>query len=297
MTLNREHRALLLLGAVVLFLGINWPVMKTGLGYITPLWFASARIVLGGSCLFLLLAVLGRLRLPVREEFPVIVSVGVFQVGGILALVHLGLQYLEAGRSVMLAYTTPLWAAPMAALFLRESLGPRKLMGLALGLGGIAVLFNPQSFDIADSRAILGNCFLILASMVSAGVIVHLRARGQTMAALELAPWQMVLGGVVLIPVTVLIEGAPEIKWSAPLIAVLAYNGPITSAFCLWAYVVVMRDLPATTTAVGSLGTPVVGVLASATFLAEPMPLAKILGLVLIVIGVVVVTTASFRRN
>jgi drug/metabolite transporter (DMT)-like permease len=294
---NKEHRAILLLGAVVFFLGINWPVMKIGLGYITPLWFALARIALGGACLFALLAFLGRLRLPVRQELPVIVSIGVFQVGAMLALIHLALQILEAGRSAMLAYTTPLWAAPMAAIFLRESLGPRKLLGLACGLGGIAVLFNPASFDIGDPQVVLGNLFLIMASMISAGVIVHLRARGQSMAALELAPWQMLLGGLVLIPVTLLIEGPPQIQWSATLIAVLAYNGTITSAFCLWAYVVVMRDLPATTTAVGSLGTPMVGVLASAVFLAEPMPVSKMLGLALIATGVIIVTMRSFQRR
>ncbi|MCG8510482.1 MAG: DMT family transporter [Rhodospirillales bacterium] len=291
-----EHRAILLLGAVILFLGINWPVMKIGLGYISPLWFALARIALGGACLFILLAALGRLRLPVREEFPVIISVGVFQVGLMLALIHTALQFLEAGRSVMLAYTTPLWAAPMAAVFLRESLGPRKLLGMALGLGGIAVLFNPDSFDFGSSRAILGNVFLIMAAVTSAAVIVHLRARGRSIEALELVPWQMVLGGAVLIPVTLLVEGAPQIQWSAPLFAVLAYNGPVTTAFCLWAYVVVMRDLPATTTAVGSLGTPVVGVLASAVFLGEPMTLAKGFGLALIASGVALVTRATIRQ-
>ena len=58
-----------------------------------------------------------------------------------------------------------------------------------------------------------------------------------------------------------------------------------------------MRDLPATLTSVGSLGTPAVGLLSSAAYLAEPLPPAKILGICLIVAGVLTVTLVKLRRS
>jgi drug/metabolite transporter (DMT)-like permease len=265
------RRALVLMGSVVFFWGINWPIMKVGLGYMPPLWFALLRVLLGAACMFALLAMLGRLRLPGRDDMPVLISVGIFQVAGITALMHLGLQYVEAGRSAMLIYTTPLWTAPLAALVLNERFSARKAIGLLIGLAGIAVLFRPGGFDFTDGSALVGSGLLVLAAMISAAVIVHMRARGKTVSVFEQVPWQMLLGGVLLIPFTLAVEGMPAFGFSLPLAAILAYNSVIGAAFCMWAYVTVMRDLPATTTAVASLATPVVGVLSSVAFLGEPL--------------------------
>lgn len=107
-----------LLLALVLLGGSNWPIMKVGITLIPPFWFAVVRLGLGALTLFLLLAALGRLRLPPREDLPVVCSVGLLQMASYLALVNLALESVPAGRSAVLAYTTPFWVAPGAALLL-----------------------------------------------------------------------------------------------------------------------------------------------------------------------------------
>ena len=68
-----------LLPLVVLLWGGNWPLMKVGLLYISPLWLATARVGLGAFCLFVFLAVTGKLALPTRRDLPVVFSVALFQ--------------------------------------------------------------------------------------------------------------------------------------------------------------------------------------------------------------------------
>lgn len=291
-----ERRAYLMLAAVIATWGINWPIIKFGLAYITPLWFAVARALLGAACLFLLMAVRGRVHLPRRSDLGLLLSVGVLQIGVNLALVHVAVQLIEAGRSVILAYTTPLWVTPLAAIFLGERLSLRKVAGVGLGVAGLAVLFGPSVAVFAEPAGLLGNSLPVLAAMISAGAIVHVRACGRSVNAFDLAPWQMLAGAAVVLPAALAIEGPPSVQWTATLAVVLAYNGAIATAFGLWAYVVVMRDLPAVSTAVGSLGVPVVGLLASAVILGEPLSLDKGLGLALIVAGVLVVTVFHSRR-
>ena len=63
---------------------------------------------------------------------------------------------------------------------------------------------------------------------------------------------------------------------------VMAYNGPVASGFCFWAYVTVARSLPAITTALASLGVPVIGVASSALVLGEPLSVTRVGGLLLI---------------
>ena len=137
-----RRRAYLLLARVVLSRGVNWPVMKVGLLYMPPLWFAAARVLLGGACLFALVAARGRLRLPERRDLPILISVGVLQIGLFLGLIHFSLQYVDAGRSAILAYTTPLWITPMAVVLLNEPMTTGRLAGLGLGLitAGVALV-------------------------------------------------------------------------------------------------------------------------------------------------------------
>src|SRR6059036_2375713 len=111
-----------LLALVVILWGANWPTMKVGLHYITPLWFGCIRMGLGSACLFAYLAVIGRLALPTRHDLPVIASVGLCQMAIFQPLVNYGLQHVPAGRSSVLVYTTPLWVVPAAVLFLGEKL-------------------------------------------------------------------------------------------------------------------------------------------------------------------------------
>ncbi len=301
-TLRSETRAILLLAAVIVLWGVNWPVMKTGLQYIPPLWFAAARVLLGCAVLFVLLAATRQVRWPLRADLPVLISVGGLQIAGFLGFAHAGIQYLEAGRSAILAYTTPLWVTPMAVALLGERLTMVRAGGLGLGLGGLAVLFNPVTFEVTRS-ALLGNGLVLMGAMAWAVTIVHVRAHRWHMTPLQLIPWQMLLGGTALAILAIALEGplwgdgAAPVQWSAPLWAVLAYNGPVASAFCFWAFVVVNRALPATTTALGSLGVPVVGVITSAAALGEPLTVTKVAGLALICAGVGLVTGADVRNK
>lgn len=288
-------RAYLLLGAVIVLWGVNWPIMKAGLGTIGPLWFASARVLTGALCLFAVLAFQGRLKIPGRPDLPILLSVGVFQVGITLGLMHSAVEYVSAGRSAILAYTTPLWVTPMAALILKERLTVARLTGLGLGLAGVILMVNPGTVNFSDPNAIKGNAMLLGAAISWACVIVHIRAHKWILSPLQMMPWQMTLGGAICAGGALLFESADRIVWSWELAAVLAYNGPIASAFCFWAMVSVSRGLPAVSTALGSLGVPLVGVVSSVWFLGERLSTADMVGLALIVLGVARIATADFR--
>jgi drug/metabolite transporter (DMT)-like permease len=288
-------RAVLLLGLVILLWGVNWPIMKTGLSYLPPLWFAFARVLLGALTLAALLSIRGGLQRPPRADFSVLLSVGLLQIGGFLALTHMALLYVEAGRSAILAYTTPLWVVPLSAVFLGERIGIVRVLAMACGIAGLAVLFNPLEVDYGDRATLVGNGMLIASAVVWAFTIVHVRGHRWQATPLDLMPWQLLLGGTVLLPLALVIEPHPDLGWGWPLIAVLAYNGPVATAFCYWAFVTINRSLQATTTSMGSLGVPVVGVLAAAIALGEPLTTAKLVGLGFILAGVALLTVAAAR--
>lgn len=289
--------ARLLLVAVVILWGANWPVMKVGLQSMPPIWFASARMTLGAATLFALLMVLGRLKLPTRRDLPLVLTVGGLQMAAFLLLVNLALQHVEAGRSSVLAYTTPLWVTPAAMLLMSETLTPRKAAGLVLGLGGLAVLFNPLGFDWASREALVGNALLLGAAFAWSLAILHVRVHSWDSSPLQLAPWQMLVAAVPLGLLSWFSESWSTVRWSGELAVILAYNGPLATAFCFWAVVSVNRALPAITTSLSLLAVPVAGVLLSAVFLSETLTPTLVGGLLLILAGTVLVNLADLRRE
>ena len=287
-------RAYILLAVLVVLWGANWPVMKVGVTYISPLWFAFARVLLGGVTFFILVAAMGKLKLPPRHDLPIILSLGLLQMAAFLILVTVAVQFVPAGRSALLAYTHPLWVAPGAVLVLGERLGPLKLTGLTIGLLGLIALFNPAAFPWSDPWAVFGNGLLLLSAFLWGIAIVHARRHRWAESPLVLAPWSMLVAAPPVLALA-LFE-TPSIRWSPELAAILFYNGPVATAFCYWASVTVMRALPALTTSIGFLGVPVMGQLLSMALLGEPLTWSLGLGLVAIVLGLALVNLADLQR-
>lgn len=288
-----RRTATVLLVLVILFWGANWPVMKFGLRYIAPLSLVAARVVLGAITMFVFTGVTGNLRLPSRNDWPIVLGIGLMQMTGFMALVTIALQVVPPGRSSILAYTTSLWVVPGAVLVLGERLGPLKLTGFLLGLAGVGVMFNPFGFDWSDPHVVLGNGLLLLAAVLWAALIVQIRYHRWEGSPLSLAPWQLGIAAIVLVPLAAIFDHGQPIRWSRNLDLVLLYNGLVTTAFCFWAITTVNRALPAITTSLGTLGVPVTSVIFAAIFLGEKITLTNSLGLLLIGCGLASVTLAD----
>lgn len=285
------------LGLLVLIWGLNWPIMKMVVQAMPPLWFVVARLTMGAICLFALLLATGRLVRPTRADWPVICSVSIFQMWLFMGLTTIGLQFVPAGRSAILSYTTPLWVLPAAILFFGERLTRWKLLGMALGFAGLIVLLNPASIDWSDSNVLLGNFLLLVGAGMWAIAILHTRRHRWHLSPLQLAPFQMALLIVPACFVAWAIEGPFRAEWSWQLVAMVLYNGPLATAFAFWASVSIQRALPSSTVSLSYLAVPAWGLIASTLWLGEDLPASLILGGGLILLAVAAIAIADARRR
>src|ERR1700694_4692264 len=154
--------AWLQLAATVVLVGLNLPAITIGLSASTPVWLAAARATLSALAAFVMLAALKRLAWPSRADWPIVLSVGAFQLTLFFALSNLGVQSVPPGRSGVLAYTTMLWMVPLS-LLVGERVGWRGVLGALLGLLGIVVLIDPLRFDWSDRAIVEGHAWLLLA--------------------------------------------------------------------------------------------------------------------------------------
>ena len=282
-TLRRSH-AVVLLALVIFSWGSTWPVNKLMLHDVTPIWACALRTGIGTLALLLLLR--GRLRLPQRGDFPVVFSIGLLHMSAFAMLANIGLQHVSAGRSVVLAYTTPLWVGPGARWLLGEGFTWQRAAGCALGLSGLLFIFNPLTFDWNNSQAVYGNAMILLAAMFWAASILYVRAHKWLADPFGLLFWQALLATCVLSACALYLEGWPQINWHWELVLQMLYSGLFGIALAYWAITLVNRALPAMTTALGLLGVPIFGITCSALFLGERLGWPLLAAMALIVGGI-----------
>lgn len=288
--------ALGLFAAVVMAWGLNWIMTKILVQGASPLWAVAIRSGIATLTLFVVLAACRQLVIPRRGDWPVIVAVAVLHMSVFTALVAFGLQLLPVGRSIVLGYTTPLWVAPIAWLVLGETLTRQRAGGVALGLAGVAVMFNPLAFDWANTAALTGNGMLLLASLCWAVNIVIVRGHRWVSTPFQLVFWQALLATILLAALALVHDGLPRIVWSDKLVGAFLFAGVIGTALAHWAMLTINRMLPATVTSLGLLATPVFGVVASAIWFGEPIELSLLAAMAMI-IGGIAIGTASTRRT
>src|SRR5262249_7073985 len=98
------------------------------------------------------------------------------------------------------------------------------------------------------------------------------------------------LATVVLAGLAYLIEGAPNVTWTPRLLLGVAYSSVLGTALAYWAMAMVNRSLPAMTTSLGLLATPVVGTASASLMLGEPITLSLACAMLLIIGGIAIGT-------
>src|SRR5262245_60864227 len=289
-----RRTAILLFAVVVLSWGITWPVTKAIVAQLPPLWTAAIRSAIAAVALLCLLLPRSALIVPKPGDWSVVVNIALLHMVAFAALVAVGLQFITAGRSVVLGYTAPLWVVPGAWLFLGERITAQRAAGVGIGVAGLALMFNPLAFDWSDHNAVLGNGLILLGALCWAVSILHVRAHTWISTPFQLVFWEVLLATAVLLVLALLIEGPPpHIAWSLELAGLFLFASIFGVVVAYWAMAMVNRSLPAVTASLGILATPVVGTLGSALALGEPIGLTLLVAMALILGGIAVGTTAG----
>jgi O-acetylserine/cysteine efflux transporter len=280
----------LLLLSLVFIWAVSWPIIKVGVGQIPPIWYGCLRYVIAALLLFGLLAVRRELTLPPRSDLPLIAVSGALQMAAYSALTGLALTILPPGRASVLAFSTPILVAPLAAWRLGESVPLKAAIGVAIGSLGIFIIALPSL--ALGSRQALAYAMLMGAAAAWAITIVTVRGHRFVSSALQLAPWQMLVAAILLLVVAIPMEGMPgQITFLGA--ATLAYVAPVATAFAYWAVVEAGRRFPASTISTALLASPSFGLLISSYALQEPINASLLVGVGLSATGIRLTITAT----
>jgi drug/metabolite transporter (DMT)-like permease len=129
---------------------------------------------------------------------------------------------------------------------------------------------------------------ILLAAFCWAANILYVRAHKWISTPFQLVFWQTLLATSILSMLALLFDGSPRIEWTPKIAAAFLYGGIFGIALAYWAMAMVNRSLPAVTTSLGILATPVIGVISSAIAFGEPISLSLLVAMALILIGIAI---------
>jgi len=272
----RPTRAFVMLGLSVLLLGLNWPVMKLGLDHYSPFWMVSLRFLLSAPVVAVLIG-LGRRRLPIMTlgDLPVILGVAALQFVGMMGLVTFALTFVPAGTASILIYTTPVWLILIDMAFGDTSIGLRRKATAMLSAAGCAIIVLSSG-----QPGVWGALFLILIAAALWAIAMRLVNRHEWQGSVRDALfWQMLVTGLVLLPVACIIEGPLEWESLTPTsLALILFIGPLASGAGFGFMIAAGRSLTTESVALISTATPLIGFISATLILAEPMNGSTMIG-------------------
>ena len=271
--------------------GLNFPIMKHLLTEWPPLSSRGLSGIVGAAALALFaLARRQTLRVP-RRMWLRLLLVSMLTIGGWVAFMGLALLWLSASEAAVLGISIPVWVAFLARPILGERLSPLRAVALTVALAGIAVLIGGNGIE-ASIEKLPGIAFVLTGAVCVALGTVLTKRFPLAMPPLSLAAWLIGLGCVPIAIVGLAVEQPQLAALSYVGWASLFYLTLIQFCFCYVCWFTALERLPAATASIGTLLVPVIGVLASAAALGEPLGLREITALAFTLGGVAVALRA-----
>lgn len=275
-----------------------WLFIKLGVTDVPPFAFAAARLLIA---LVVLLAIGARRRATstlaaADQRLIVITGTMLFTVN--YALLYWGAQYVSSGLMAVLQAITPACALVVAQWLLPdERITPAKALGLALGLGGVAIIFADElrlsgARSAAACLAVAGSAFIV------GWAYVLVRARAGRVAKTALMTGQIASGVGPLVVLSLLTEGSPlEMRWTAVALVSAVYLALAGSVVAFWLNYWLMARIGPTRMLLTSILEPVLAVLLGALVLHERLSPRVAVGGALVLASVALVMKRDVPRT
>lgn len=270
-----------LLVGLTLVWGFNWTAMKVALSEVAPWTFRTLCLGAGSTVLFAVMRAGGQPLAVPKGQWPRLLLLAFLTITCWNMLVAFGVTLIPSGRAAILAYTMPAWAIPLSVWLIGERLSGRKLVGLGLGVAGMALLLGERSVELG--RAPVGSLLILGAAFTWAlGTVLQKRYPVQ-MPVGPYTAWIMLLGGVPIFAGALVFDDFARLgDVSVQAGLGVAYNVLFAFAWAHWAWIKLATSVSVTVFSLSMLMVPVVGVFSGMLFLGERPSWAEYAALVLV---------------
>ena len=268
---------------MALIWGLTWLPMKVASEAVPPILLASIRFLLAAGCFYPLALARG---LDLRAgPFGRIVAASLLITTGCYSFLFWGVARAPTGLSAIVNLALlPIFLMLAGALYGQERITTRRMGAVGLGVLGLVLLFSGRTGHSQDgATAAVGLAAVVVATASYAWGSVVSRPLTLTMSPLVLAFWQCLIGGIALVPISLVVEGYDPAHFKALTdgrvilgLSVLVLGGSLV-AFSI--YLSLVRDWGAFRAGLYSFVSPIIAVAVGVIFADEPFGIAEAVGM------------------
>ena len=269
-------RQLWVLLALTLVWGLNWPVMKAGVSGLPgapmaypPLAFRALSMLLGLPVLGLALWVLKVPLAVPRRHWKELALLTLLNMAVWHVVVIIAVQQLSSGRSAILGYTMPVFAALWGRWVWGDRLARQQLLGVAAAALGVLLLLAGEFGKL--SGAPWAALAVVFAAAVWALGTHRLRRSTMALPLLTIVFWMTAVTAVLMSLLSLMFERS---AWRAPephVWGAIAYNAVGVFGFAHAAWFYLARTMPPVASSISVMLIPVLGVFSGALLLGEAL--------------------------
>jgi drug/metabolite transporter (DMT)-like permease len=278
----------LLVAAFCLLWASAFSIGKLAMTDCPPLFVLAARFLIAGVVVIGAAAIFGIPLKLSRRNTLVFAALGVANQAIYLGLGYVAMKSISSGLAALVISANPILTAVLAAMFLDEQVTWRKVIGLLLGIGGVAFVVEGRLAGGIDHPIGIALSIAALVSLV-----------GGTILYKKFAPtgglWvgngvQSLSAGLATLPFAFMFESIGDIVPSWRLIASVAYLALIVSVFAYLLWFHMLNVSGATAASAYHFVMPPLGMLFGWLLLGERIAVTDLIGIVPVAIGIFLVT-------
>jgi drug/metabolite transporter (DMT)-like permease len=284
---GRSIAALVTLGALW---GASFLFIRVAVPALGPFVLVALRVGLAALVLAVFAAATRR-ALKLRGKWGPLFFLGFANTAVPFSLISASEVHLTASLAAILNSTTVLFTALVAAVWLGDPLTPKKIIGVLLGILGVAALVGWDPLPLTP--AVLLSVAAVLGASFCYGIGgVYTKRTFSGVPPLTLAVGQQTAAAAVMIPVaaTDLPKEAPSVAAALCVLGLAVLSTAV--AYLLFFYLI--NNAGPTATSTVTLIVPVFGLFFGVLFLGEPVGVGTVVGLAVILFSVVLITGIRF---
>ena len=276
--MTADHLLFLLMS---LIWGVTWIATKAGINVMPPLFFGAVRYVL--VCAVMLVVVRGLRDVFAHGRAPRLIVTGVLVVVGTYGFLYWGMQFVASGvAGVVNMSMNPVCLFGFAILLGQERPTWRHALALALGVGGLVILFSGKADVAGTASEPWGAAALVAAALSYCLGSVLSRPLLDQLTPLQLTAAQAIVGAIGLTALSLLLEPISAATFRA-LLTPVPISGllflVIAGTFIAYTiFLRLVRDWGAPRAGLYSFVSPVVALLLGAIVYAEPLTWRELTG-------------------
>jgi drug/metabolite transporter (DMT)-like permease len=284
-----------MLAFLSLFWGFAFYLIAVGLESFRPLTLVNIRLAVGAATLYLVMRLYGYSlpREPVWWWRFLLLSV----LGNLLpfTLISWAETRISSAQAGLLMALMPITTMVLAHFFVAgDSLTPRRITGVVLGLVGVMVLIGGDVLAGIGAGHLIAQLAVLLSTMAYAINSIYTK-RIPSINTLVVATGSLMIGSLAMLPLTLVVDQPWLLKPDFPAVLAVLLLGVLSTGLATWVYFKVISDCGPSFLSIINYVIPVLAFAAGVLLLNEPAQPSQFLGLVAICIGIALTQNRGLR--